>query len=429
MKTTQLITMTAIFLAGLNASYAQTANITKKAAPAANETIDLSKVDQKKLMELIKKNPDVLKEDAGGNFVGNGGDAVVKDGKVTLRDFLKENAIEQVDSSRKFAESVPEFKELVIELMKAHPMFGLAVWNQIAENEVWTTQAELPLLPETATALVGDKAEIQVAIRQGNRIIISLPAFEQVDKASILLHEAMHGLIDEKGAWLHENVRAVVRAVKDMRGQMTYTKIRQLLIKSKATNFSDETAHDKPETIENLKMMLLEKGSKTQRCALYRSFYQINSDEWILPHSMSFIASISKGSMMLDQWSDYASCDEKNVVSFYRNKYPQLDYLYKNLNYVRQIGLDICSVRYVEARDRQEYSQIIASGVESLQQFAQMKSEILQQGESKNRLERAIAKTFIYYIHHYALRQNSFEEGVAEAQANLSNRDANCRWR
>ncbi|MGE3759690.1 MAG: hypothetical protein AB7H97_18125 [Pseudobdellovibrionaceae bacterium] len=313
-----------LVLATAPLAFAETAKI-----PTAKSFKDVSVENLKgrrmNMKDFMKTAP-VTEEDEGGNFVGNGGDATINEkGDLILRDFLEKTNLEKLDDSKEFAESVPEFKGLVIEIMKAHPEFGLMVWNQIAANEIWVTESPLPILPAAATAVVGPKAEVQVAIRYGDRIVISVPAFERVNKDYILLHEALHGVVNERGAWKHEAVRAIVKAVRNMRGQMTYQKLTKLLQKNNVYIHGE----GRQVSQAGFSAMLLNKDSKTLRCALYVTYQKHSTVTGGLPSLQEF-----------GYWSDYSTCGHTTAEDLFESKYPgyqKEDLEYASIPYIHEI--------------------------------------------------------------------------------------------
>ncbi len=172
----------------------------------------------------------------GGHAEGNGGDGVYVEGKLTLRDFIDSNSgrLVQIYDNAEFLKSAKDFIPLLQDIAFANPDLALGIWNQLMEARLWKTRTSLPVLPDGVTAYVGPKAEVQIAIREDNDIVISQDAFARVEQSYVLAHEALHGVIDGKGAMHHERVRAVVRYLRDNRGKYNSDELERVLVKNGA---------------------------------------------------------------------------------------------------------------------------------------------------------------------------------------------------
>jgi hypothetical protein len=160
-----------------------------------------------------------LQQERRGGSEGNGGDGVFEDGELVLRD-LSRSQMQLVPNNKRYLESHTGFIDLVLELAAISPYFAKSVWMQLEEAQIWLTPETLPILPSNATGIGRRNAEVQVAIRTGRQIIISLPALEQLSSPFeyVLLHEALHGIINTSTAMGHESVRALVRFISESRG-------------------------------------------------------------------------------------------------------------------------------------------------------------------------------------------------------------------
>ena len=171
---------------------------------------------------------------AGGHSEGNGGDGVYVDGKLTLRDFLESNSgrLTEISDNVEFLKKTKDLIPLLQEISAVDPGLALSIWDQLTQANIWKTRSVLPLLPEAVTAVVEPKADVQIAIRDGNDIVIAEAAYAQVEQSYVLAHEALHGLIDGNGPMHHERVRAVVRYLHDKRGHYTESDLLNVLDKN-----------------------------------------------------------------------------------------------------------------------------------------------------------------------------------------------------
>ena len=211
-----------------------------------------------------------------GGFEGNGGDAVRVDGNLVLRDFMSKARLDSVPNNSKFLQAYPELLQLVRELSHANPNFAHAVWQDLLQAKIWVTDADLPLLPASATALIAGRAEVQIAIRNGADIIISLPALAQVrDKEYVFLHESIHGLMRGDGPWHHEKVRSLVRYLRENRGKYQPEEVRTLFGKMEISYYSYSDRQEIEGKI--LDVLLRADGSPEFRCALFNSYVRSNT--------------------------------------------------------------------------------------------------------------------------------------------------------
>jgi hypothetical protein len=162
-----------------------------------------------------------LQQERRGGSEGNGGDGVYEDGALILRDLSRNNQLEVVVNNKTYLESHTGFMNLLRELAEVSPYLAMQTWDDLVAAQIWLTREPLPVLPAAATGVTRRNAEVQVAIRTGRQIIISLHALEQLRSPFeyVLLHEALHGILRTNSAMGHETVRAFVRFISDHRGR------------------------------------------------------------------------------------------------------------------------------------------------------------------------------------------------------------------
>ena len=259
----------------------------------------------------------LMSSPAFSHEVGNGGDGVKVGDDLVLRDFISKNPFKVIKNNREFLERYPEFVALIKDMSKAQPFFAMAIWNDLIDANIFFTQAELPLLPAAATALVAGKADAQIAIRSGNDIIISVPNFEMTqDREYVFLHEALHGLMkDQYSPWHHEKVRSLVRELRDNRGkyerQDMYTTLTKFGVSYFNSNWDGKAMMkgseltDDGNYIKTMSALIQEDASAQYLCAQYNAY----NPQWV-----EFIA----------KWGPYSKCPaDQKIQKVFDLLYPK----------------------------------------------------------------------------------------------------------
>ena len=170
---------------------------------------------------------------AGGETSG-GGDAVYVEDQLIIRDFLEASSFKTILHNEQFLHAIPDLKKLILDISKVHPELALRVVKDLMTVTLYHSSVPLPLLPASTTAFSGPKADVQLAIRSGNEIILH-PGIQKIKDASyVMVHEALHSLLSEnEGPMHHHRVRAIVKYLKENRGSYDKESLQILLQKNK----------------------------------------------------------------------------------------------------------------------------------------------------------------------------------------------------
>lgn len=265
--------------------------------------------------------PAQAKEKEGGHFVGNGGDAVEQNGELVMRDFLNSGRLSPVIDNVTFLKSIPDFIPLLKEIAQTSPRLAKEIWIDLKNVKIWTTQAKLPILPATDTAVITtEKAEVQYAIRYKNDIVISLPDFKRIEQSYGLAHESMHEVIkqgeNESLAWHHEMVRSFVNYLKENRGNYPRALNDDVLSKFGFYSGSKDDLNSKL----LLNAFLTNRGEATYRCAVYNDVYKLSN----ITSAVSYTFSSMVSSGLFDQFVNI-NCKEESYESAINDLYPNLN--------------------------------------------------------------------------------------------------------
>lgn len=200
-----------------------------------------------------------------GQETRNGGDGVYKDGQIVLRDFLEGEGLTKVKDNDEFLKTAPNFMKIIRKIGEKNRHLAVALYAAIDDSKIWTTNNQLPLLPDTETTTYERKADVQIAIRDKDNIYISLPAYNKTDKAYLLLHEAVHLIAKGTGAKKHFNVRAIVRYIKENMNSFNTYEITEYLDEKFYSNLSSVISYDSDALIS---VLIDQKGSFENRCQL-----------------------------------------------------------------------------------------------------------------------------------------------------------------
>jgi hypothetical protein len=375
-----------------------------------------------------------------GHFEGNGGDAVLKDGNLVLRDFMQKARIDAVPDTIGYLKGYPELSQLIRDLAPGNPSFAMSIWSNLSETRLWLTDAALPLLPAAATALVAGKADVQIAIRYGNDIVISRPALAQVqDKEYVFLHEALHGLMgDASSAWHHEKVRALVRYVKENRGHYDAKAFDQILGKFQvdAGRPWREEGADIDAQRQVAIAMVQETGSREARCAVYTGD-ELSLENRVIPVELPQSFPLPG----LSSWGDYANCAKTSPEKLMLRRFPSVKNLWDTISeaswgYVSEVRVP-ANLSYFSSR----YSYYLKSCKEEAN--PSVRPEMLAKEEAAYRKLLSIQKQLkgglnqekdiatAYLIHTYLAELKSgiekSEEALKEPREDFRKSIQNCR--
>lgn len=164
-----------------------------------------------------------------GNDKGNGGDAVMINNEMVMRDFVARSTLTQIPDSVAFVKSIPGLKNLILEISQVQPVLATQIVLSLVDARFYTTDLPLDILPKESTAVNGVAAEVQLAVRWNDEIILA-PEFKNFkQKDYLLVHEALHGVLRDTGAMHHQRVRAIVKYLKDNRGHYKANELNALL--------------------------------------------------------------------------------------------------------------------------------------------------------------------------------------------------------
>lgn len=149
-----------------------------------------------------------------GTESGGGGDAVIVNGQLVMRDFTEQT--KKIKDNLEFINQVPKFREMIYKIAKVNPVFASYVIGELARVNLYESPTSLPILPYNITTLSGKGAEVQLATRLNDDIVFAPEYFTFKQKENVLLHEALHGLLaDNSGPFHHIRVRNIVRYISE----------------------------------------------------------------------------------------------------------------------------------------------------------------------------------------------------------------------
>lgn len=169
---------------------------------------------------------------------GGGGDAVVINGEAVLRDMVVPNRITKIKNNIEFMNSVPRFREMIAKIAEVRPYFATRVIAELDSVALYSSPDKLPILPYSDTTISGEAADIQLATRVNDELILAPEFFGHRQAEYILLHEALHGLLrDNAGPIHHQRVRTIVKYIHDNLNNLNANLLNQVLVEN---NFRDD---------------------------------------------------------------------------------------------------------------------------------------------------------------------------------------------
>jgi hypothetical protein len=145
---------------------------------------------------------------------GGGGDAVMVNGQLVMRDMINTDQTVKIKDNLAFINKAPKFREMIHKIAKVNPEFATDIVNELLTVNIYTSPTSLPVLPYSVTTLSGKGAEVQLATRVNDDVIFA-PEFNTFSqKEDVLLHEALHGLLlENSGPFHHQRVRNIVKYI------------------------------------------------------------------------------------------------------------------------------------------------------------------------------------------------------------------------
>jgi hypothetical protein len=319
-----------------------------------------------------------------GHDEGNAGDGVYVDGKLVMRDFLT-NA-DLVLDNKAFLNKYPELVSLLREIGNTNPQLTLAVWNDLTKVRIFTTTAALPLLPKDQTGLDFEQvADVQIAIRDGDDLLISLSDLNQLpEKEYLFLHEAFHGLIKGSGPLHHIKIRSLTKYFKENRGHYVGSSVEQVLSKAglslypfySMSSYGDQISAS-IDMNKIYRTLVSGEGSTRSRCALKAVVFTDSL--------LRIWASYDLGA--LSNWLDYPNCQSDKVdFDAFAREYPgianawgkELPFTYEvnvvNKHWSRDIELEQCN-QYANPsvlNEIEEFENLVLDAQRDLQKLSDL---------------------------------------------------------
>lgn len=174
-----------------------------------------------------------------GAETGGGGDAVIINGKAVLRDLVLNDELTTVENNIEFLKSIKGFKVLIESIAKVNPDFAADIVIDLAKASIHLASTDLPLLNYGTTTMPGGiAADIQLADRTGDDIVIAPKFFENEFSKYTLIHEALHGLLSNNaGPAHHQRIRNIVNYLYTNRAGLTATGLNEVLKKNNYSAF------------------------------------------------------------------------------------------------------------------------------------------------------------------------------------------------
>lgn len=180
----------------------------------------------------------------GTETVG-GGDAILINDEMVMRDFVARSTLTTVEDNGAFLRSVPDFNELILDISEVAPEIGYSILTDLMASTIYLSEGDLKILPSDQTSINGPQAQVQIALRHEEQIILG-PQFRNLkDKAYLMVHEALHGLLeDAEGPFHHGRVRSVIKYLKDNRDNYEANSFQKIFLKNKYIGLSKDHSYD-----------------------------------------------------------------------------------------------------------------------------------------------------------------------------------------
>lgn len=171
---------------------------------------------------------------------GGGGDAIMVDGKPVIRDVLGQLELISVENNIDFIQKIPGFSVLMERIAKVNPFFATQIILDLTGVTFYLSEKDLPLLPYGQTTMSGNiEAEVQLASRTGNDVILAPKFFKNEFTKFTLIHEALHGILENNfGPAHHQRIRNIVGYLYKNQSNLKKEDLEIILSKN---NFSNNT--------------------------------------------------------------------------------------------------------------------------------------------------------------------------------------------
>lgn len=202
-------------------------------------------LDDRDKVEKISIDEELLKSDrlrrlnnnlgslARGTESSGGGDGVYIDNELVMRDFVSHSTLRTIYDNGAFLREIPDLSQLLIEVALVFPELAVEILNDLAKVNYFVAETELPLLNSDLTAIAGPDAEVQLAIRHKDDIVLTKDYASVSDLAYLIVHEALHGvLVGDSSPMHHHRVRNIVNYLKSERGQYKEEQFKNFLNKN-----------------------------------------------------------------------------------------------------------------------------------------------------------------------------------------------------
>ena len=166
---------------------------------------------------------------AGGHRDGNSSDGVRVGEEIVMRDFVFKAKPVRVDDHMEYFRNVPGLEGLLEEVLRVAPGLGAKIFDQLARIQLWVTQESLALLPRSTTTVAGPDAEVQIALRFGDDVLVSEPALRKTTGDYSIFREALHGFVEGEGPIHHMKVANIISYLRENRGQLSAAGLSQVL--------------------------------------------------------------------------------------------------------------------------------------------------------------------------------------------------------
>lgn len=249
---------------------------------------------------------------------GGGGDAVMVNGQLVMRDFLNTDQTEKVKDNLAFINSVPKFREMIYKVAKANPVFANDIIGELANVSLHNSPTSLPVLPYSVTTLSGKGAEVQLATRINNDIIFAPEYYTFPQKENVLLHEALHGLLAQNsGPFHHQRVRNIVRYIHENLDSLNENDLAQVLQENYWYTYADG------EKIEAQKYVWNKNNNSDLRC--YFAYRYSGSDRFPgIPDSVVNFEKLNCIGRAEYPIGKHAIVRDQNIEKYMTKNYPEM---------------------------------------------------------------------------------------------------------
>jgi len=134
--------------------------------------------------------------------------------------FLSSGRHTPVQDKAAFLKSVPGLPGLLTEISRADGQIAMDLLRALLKNDYFKSKVPLKLLPAQQTAIVGPKADVQLAVTIAPYTVLA-PEYADLrdQQAYLLIHEALHSLVsDYKNPFHDHQVKNITNYLRKNRG-------------------------------------------------------------------------------------------------------------------------------------------------------------------------------------------------------------------